>query len=116
MPRPAADEPDALLSGEAVDQIIAVRAILILADAPAEQRGVCEAGEAPRDIGARFGDAGRGELAFERVGVDRGAVRVEGDLESRAFRSEEHTSELQSLMRISYAVFCLKKKKKTKTQ
>src|SRR3546814_4987009 len=28
-------------------------------------------------------------------------------------RSEEHTSELQSLMRISYAVFCLKKKKKT---
>src|SRR3546814_3041122 len=30
-------------------------------------------------------------------------------------RSEEHTSELQSLMRISYAVFCLKKKQKTKT-
>src|SRR3546814_3735103 len=30
-------------------------------------------------------------------------------------RSEEHTSELQSLMRISYAVFCLKKKKKQKT-
>src|SRR3546814_1322191 len=29
----------------------------------------------------------------------------------QAFRSEEHTSELQSLMRISYAVFCLKKKK-----
>src|SRR3546814_4519191 len=29
----------------------------------------------------------------------------------KAFRSEEHTSELQSLMRISYAVFCLKKKK-----
>src|SRR3546814_9939114 len=31
-------------------------------------------------------------------------------------RSEEHTSELQSLMRISYAVFCLKKKKKTHNQ
>src|SRR3546814_10254524 len=31
----------------------------------------------------------------------------------RRSRSEEHTSELQSLMRISYAVFCLKKKKKT---
>src|SRR3546814_6797024 len=30
-------------------------------------------------------------------------------------RSEEHTSELQSLMRISYAVFCLKKKKQTRT-
>src|SRR3546814_9204795 len=37
-------------------------------------------------------------------------VTVAGeDLE--IFRSEEHTSELQSLMRISYAVFCLKKKK-----
>src|SRR3546814_7875803 len=33
-----------------------------------------------------------------------------------AFRSEEHTSELQSLMRISYAVFCLKKKNKTATR
>src|SRR3546814_5542868 len=32
----------------------------------------------------------------------------------RTPRSEEHTSELQSLMRISYAVFCLKKKKKKK--
>src|SRR3546814_6128850 len=33
----------------------------------------------------------------------------------RAFRSEEHTSELQSLMRISYAAFCLKNKTKTNT-
>src|SRR3546814_6195819 len=35
-------------------------------------------------------------------------------LHAQAERSEEHTSELQSLMRISYAVFCLKKKKHTK--
>src|SRR3546814_8086678 len=34
----------------------------------------------------------------------------------RQSRSEEHTSELQSLMRISYAVFCLKKKTKKKTK
>src|SRR3546814_5192855 len=34
--------------------------------------------------------------------------------ETNTSRSEEHTSELQSLMRISYAVFCLKKKKKRK--
>src|SRR3546814_8399266 len=33
------------------------------------------------------------------------------ELAQRVMRSEEHTSELQSLMRISYAVFCLKKKK-----
>src|SRR3546814_5308452 len=38
-------------------------------------------------------------------------VRVEAQPEGRAWRSEEHTSELQSLMRISYAVFCLKKQK-----
>src|SRR3546814_7731604 len=37
-------------------------------------------------------------------------VRVEHALRQAALRSEEHTSELQSLMRISYAVFCLKKK------
>src|SRR3546814_1695142 len=49
------------------------------------------------------------------VGVDdflpllRGHL-VEGAVAGDAGRSEEHTSELQSLMRISYAVFCLKKK------
>src|SRR3546814_5413039 len=41
------------------------------------------------------------------------AVRVMG---ASGYRSEEHTSELQSLMRISYAVFCLKKKKHTTTR
>src|SRR3546814_8720222 len=39
--------------------------------------------------------------------------RQDGAAQSK--RSEEHTSELQSLMRISYAVFCLKKKTKEKT-
>src|SRR3546814_1813156 len=43
--------------------------------------------------------------------ADRFTV-VCGDLRGYGDRSEEHTSELQSLMRISYAVFCLKKKKK----
>src|SRR3546814_3099836 len=54
------------------------------------------------------------------AGDERGrAVRPEHDpkscfphLETGGGRSEEHTSELQSLMRISYAVFCLKKKRK----
>src|SRR3546814_2808930 len=40
------------------------------------------------------------------------AVKAELFQPGFALRSEEHTSELQSLMRISYAVFCLKKKKK----
>src|SRR3546814_8140528 len=40
------------------------------------------------------------------------AAQGRGHPQDRRARSEEHTSELQSLMRISYAVFCLKKKKK----
>src|SRR3546814_4015137 len=56
----------------------------------------------------RNGGAGRcGRQRGRDAGIGRGA---------RAERSEEHTSELQSLMRISYAVFCLKKKNKQKKQ
>src|SRR3546814_1748620 len=57
---------------------------------------------------ARLDEAGQGGIAMRRpagVAAEQQAAAV-GD------RSEEHTSELQSLMRISYAVFCLKKKKK----
>src|SRR3546814_7673341 len=50
----------------------------------------------------------------ERGGGRSAASRRPGGARPRpiAYRSEEHTSELQSLMRISYAVFCLKQKKK----
>src|SRR3546814_4528282 len=41
----------------------------------------------------------------------RHGLRPQQEAGGQALRSEEHTSELQSLMRISYAVFCLKKKK-----
>src|SRR3546814_8605785 len=59
-------------------------------------------------------------LKVEAVKVPQPEVHIRGDQEARyqtigqivfTCRSEEHTSELQSLMRISYAVFCLKKKK-----
>src|SRR3546814_2407011 len=51
---------------------------------------------------------GEGELA---TALDRLGDAVDGDeLLDHPVRSEEHTSELQSLMRISYAVFCLKTK------
>src|SRR3546814_5029951 len=50
------------------------------------------------------------EIATDRDEVlDRMSRTVRAAIECRS-RSEEHTSELQSLMRISYAVFCLKKK------
>src|SRR3546814_7385533 len=44
----------------------------------------------------------------DHSGADKGPAAGKAAM---GFRSEEHTSELQSLMRISYAVFCLKKKK-----
>src|SRR3546814_1740380 len=61
------------------------------------------------------GGAGAVELGLDlRAGGGGGAVRLRGltrrGLRRHGGRSEEHTSELQSLMRISYAVFCLKKK------
>src|SRR3546814_5416439 len=55
---------------------------------------------------ARFLSLGIRRLAHRRNNPGAGAAAGAGVL-----RSEEHTSELQSLMRISYAVFCLKKKK-----
>src|SRR3546814_5327636 len=45
--------------------------------------------------------------------ADLRATEPGGLLRRTGMRSEEHTSELQSLMRISYAVFCLKKKRKS---
>src|SRR3546814_9913138 len=80
--------------------VVADRILGTLEPCPArtlERRG---AGVVGADIGA--------------IRVERGATRVARFQRSRR-RSEEHTSELQSLMRISYAVFCLKKKK-TKPQ
>src|SRR3546814_5415440 len=59
---------------------------------------------------------------LERDVVDRDGVAIllaqsaDGQHRGNRFRSEEHTSELQSLMRISYAVFCLKKKKTNNKQ
>src|SRR3546814_7047158 len=47
---------------------------------------------------------------FDVQGHLKGEIKMPGH---GSMRSEEHTSELQSLMRISYAVFCLKKKNKT---
>src|SRR3546814_4307649 len=65
----------------------------------------------------RLAGAGAFEENFRAV-LEAAAVvtlLVESPLELLVLRSEEHTSELQSLMRISYAVFCLKKKNKMRT-
>src|SRR3546814_5757635 len=57
----------------------------------------------PRSIGIDFGEELAKQLFLDSRHNLRGARKPTA-------RSEEHTSELQSLMRISYAVFCLKKK------
>src|SRR3546814_3237223 len=64
---------------------------------------------APKDIFTEIAIAGGG--VEPRARAQGGSQRL-----SFTHRSEEHTSELQSLMRISYAVFCLKKKKKRHKQ
>src|SRR3546814_5328779 len=79
--------------------------------------------------GSYSGGANNGGSNIRESGLDlRSQLRADRDILFTYFgfiqlyngmdpevRSEEHTSELQSLMRISYAVFCLKKKKKTHT-
>src|SRR3546814_4662528 len=77
-------------------------------------------GDALRELGERQADqraAGVGhrvlqvQREFVVGGADRCAFGAQArDAHAQLGRSEEHTSELQSLMRISYAVFCLKKK------
>src|SRR3546814_10739637 len=68
----------------------------------------CRAGSRPDRCLFRH----REEIQKEMSGL---LARYERLVANGELRSEEHTSELQSLMRISYAVFCLKKKNKKKT-
>src|SRR3546814_2508215 len=64
--------------------------------------------------GSEGGAVGRRQAREHGIGDAFGCPSQHGvsRFGQRQARSEEHTSELQSLMRISYAVFCLKKKKK----
>src|SRR3546814_10189187 len=63
---------------------------------------------------AVFGDVVGVQVANGFAGALKQARTLGGEFAGS--RSEEHTSELQSLMRISYAVFCLKKKNNTRTK
>src|SRR3546814_3845655 len=74
-------------------------------------------------LGASIGSVPPSSLSSSRLSASMSAphCRASGTSRARrsgskASRSEEHTSELQSLMRISYAVFCLKKKHNPKAQ
>src|SRR3546814_9148169 len=69
------------------------------------------AGQGPGRAGQRHvtGPIGQGDALGQHL-VHRGGQHFPRQLYGQAQRSEEHTSELQSLMRISYDVFCMKKK------
>src|SRR3546814_1905396 len=62
------------------------------------------------EVGGRGSPGRGGEIAVHRHGGKLLRLKM-ASCHGSGRRSEEHTSELQSLMRISYAVFCLKKKK-----
>src|SRR3546814_941960 len=73
-------------------------------------------GKKRSDRAARHNDGAFGAERSAASDRDGRRYRLEDCNFQRQPRSEEHTSELQSLMRISYAVFCLKKKKKHLSQ
>src|SRR3546814_10248665 len=77
-----------------------------------DQLQLLRGGQRPGAAGRRRGDLHRPALGPHPPPVHRQGA--DGMTATVAARSEEHTSELQSLMRISYAVFCLKKKTKKK--
>src|SRR3546814_6150315 len=62
----------------------------------------------------RFGDNNTAIVSWDHESLDQLAVATNGIVALPAARSEEHTYELQSLMRNSYAAFRLKKKKKNR--
>src|SRR3546814_11976061 len=70
----------------------------------------------PQLQGSTIDNAARGGYVLQEVeGAQVTLVSTGSEVSICVERAEEHTSELQSLMRISYAVLCLKKKKKQKT-
>src|SRR3546814_9689237 len=78
-----------------------------------QERGDAQGVRARRGRSRRAARGARGADAVRRVPALPGALGPRGTAAAPG-RSEEHTSELQSLMRISYAAFCLKKKTTTK--
>src|SRR3546814_1694260 len=79
-----------------------------------QHRAIAETIDQPSDDG-RTESEGEANHAAHQLAEENG-IGIIGKGASQRGRSEEHTSELQSLMRISYAVFCLKKKKEQETK
>src|SRR3546814_1989545 len=97
--RALADSEAAGALAALVDRVVVVRSNLDSIPGTRHPFGRCE--NPPRTLAAEL-DMGAARCMYSVVGGDQPQALV-----NEAARSEEHTSELQSLMRISYAVFCL---------
>src|SRR3546814_6194232 len=105
------------MAERALDHRLGARFAVALQQLPLQRAGVDADADGAAMVARRLDDLPDPVPAADVAGVDaqaRGAILRRLDPAPVVERSEEHTSELQSLMRISYAVFCLKKKKKTK--
>src|SRR3546814_1939916 len=101
----------AMTLNEAMSALGDAKASGLLGEKPDGYLGVVRSSQNAEDIASQINQARRAE--YHRVAKQNGisVSDVEAIAGKKAIeRSEEHTSELQSLMRISYAVFCLKKK------
>src|SRR3546814_9231074 len=99
--------------------ILALNAAVEAARAGEQGKGFAVVASEVRSLAQRSAQAAKeikGLIDDSVKRVSEGSAQVEragATMQEIVARSEEHTSELQSLMRISYAVFCLKKKKRT---
>src|SRR3546814_6371019 len=96
----------AAMPGDTVESVVTARADYSKLDQPGQPIRIRLS-----SIAVRAANQGQGGRSGVEVHYRRGGKTYRVKATHRSCRSEEHTSELQSLMRISYAVFCLKKKK-----
>src|SRR3546814_5273994 len=109
---PRSTRTDTLFPDTTLFRSAAINAVATIADRLEIEPAIERAAREPEPVSDLPFEIERG--GAELVGDVRGPITELGELERRGIvdpraRSEEHTSELKSLMRISYAVFCLKK-------
>src|SRR3546814_8902998 len=96
-------------------RILAAAAVLLIAATACSPEAEKQKAAAPKGASAATSASvmqhGKGEGTITAIDPAKNMVTLDhGEIAALQWRSEEHTSELQSLMRISYAVFCLKTK------
>src|SRR3546814_10017406 len=108
----ARSEGEAMLRKAGLTNVTSGRSEHVPGDAIHEMGGARMGSDPRQSVLNKWSQAHDAANLFVTDGAQMASIScVNPSLSFMALRSEEHTSELQSLMRISYAVFCLKKKK-----